>query len=234
MKPFYAVLPVFFICINAAAQTVAPQTMAMGNVDVQPLGYVTTFAGPPPRTEGTSYLYDYFTTSSVLLHDNKMIKDVATKIDLQNNLVEMQYNGLIKVLEFDRLKAIDILLPNGQVEHAVTAKSLKFSGTPKGGLFRFVKSGTYNLLVVTQIEKIAPTYNVALNVGSKDYELVKRNYYFIMKDGFAVPVEKAKKKFSSDLKAAFGEDFEKKLEKVKTNKENSLVEFVDSLNASAM
>jgi hypothetical protein len=234
MKPFCTVFFLFLACIEAAAQFVAPQTMSGANIQRHPYGYVTTFPGPPPGIEGTSYLYDNYNYGTVMLTDDKIIEDIQMKIDLQNKLIEISHNGQVKVLDFARVKAVDLKLLNGRVEHFVNAKTLKFSAAPLDGLYSFVKDGKYNLLLHTRVEKIPPQYNAALDIGSKDFRIVQKKYYFIMKDGLAVPVDKSKKKFHEDLEEAFGGDFDNALDGVKVAKESSLVDLVFTLNSSAL
>jgi hypothetical protein len=233
MKTIVTVLLIIVGCAEAFAQ-VAPQTMAGTNIQRHPRGFISTFPGPPPGISGTSYLHEHWSSGTILLTDDKIIEDIAVKLDLQNKLIEIDHNGQIKVLEFGRVKAIDLKSINGNVEHLVNGKTLAFSDTPMDGFFSFVKAGKYNLLLLTRVVKMSPNYNAALDMGSKDYQIVKEKQYFIMKDNVAVQVDKSKRKFSGALKKAFGEDFDKKLEKVKVGKEPSLVGFVSSLNSSMM
>jgi hypothetical protein len=233
MKTIVTALLTIAVCVRTYGQ-LAPQIMAGDNIQRHPRGFISTFPGPPPGITGTSYLYEHWSSGTILLTDDKVIEDVAVKIDLQNKLIEIDHNGQIKVLEFGRVKAIDLRAVNGKVEHLVNGKTLAFADIPMDGFFSFVKDGKYNLLLLTRVVKMAPNYNAALDMGSKDYQMIKEKQYFIMKDNVAVPVDKSKKKFSGALKKAFGEDFDKKLEKVKVGKEPSLVSFVSTLNSSSM
>jgi hypothetical protein len=232
MKTLLSLLIIAF-CAEVFGQS-APQITPSNNIQRHPRGFVTTLPGPPPEVIGTSYLYDNWNVGTILLTDNKIIEDVAVKLDLQNMLIEIDHNGQSKVLEFGRVKAVDLKLLSGQVEHFISGKTLTFSETRMDGLFSLVKEGTFNLLLLTRVVKKAPAYNAALDLGSKDYEMVKEKYYFIMKNNVAVQVDKSKKKFGQDLQKAFGENFEAELDKVKVGKEPSLAAFVATLNAATM
>lgn len=209
------------------------QTLPATTIQIHPRGFISTFPGPPPGVRGTTYLYDSWKVGSILLTDDKTIQHIPVKLDVQNRLVEIDYNGQTKLLDYGRVKALDMMHPDGTIEHFVNGKSLSFAAAPIDGLFSFVKEGRYNLLQLTRAVKTKPFYNTALDVGSKDYEIVKEKSYFIMKDNTVVPVDKSKKKFSGALKEAFGEDFDKKLDKVKVGKGPSLIAFVASLNSAS-
>jgi hypothetical protein len=232
MKTILSILAIAF-CTAAFAQS-APQLTLNNNIQRFPRGFVTTLPGRPPEIRGTSYLYDDWRLAVIVLTDDKIIEDIPVKVDLYNMFIEIDHNGQSKVLEFDRVKAVDLKTGDGPLEHLVSGKSITFSGTRMSGLFSFVKTGKYNLLLLTQAVKKAPSYNAALDIGSRDYELVKEKYYFVMKDNVAVRVDKSRKKFSEELRKAFGESFEKKLDNVKVGKEPSLVAFVSTLNATTL
>jgi hypothetical protein len=233
MKIIVATLIAFVIYSDGVSQQ-APQITPNNNVQRYPGGFITALPGPPPGVMGTFYLYDSWNVGSVLVMDDKIIENIPIKLDLRNSLIEIDHDGQTKVLSFDRVKELDLKHLNGTIEHFVNGKTLRFVDTPIEGLFSFIQRGKYNLLSLTRVVEVKPSYNVALDSGSKDYEIVHEELLFIMKDNIVVQVDKSKKKFSGALKKAFGEDFDKKLEKVKVGKEPSLVGFVSSLNSSTM
>jgi hypothetical protein len=232
MKTFLTIIT-FAFCVESLAQS-APQITPNNNIQRYPRGFVTTLPGPPPGVEGTSYLYEQWVIATILLSDDKLIEEIMVKLDIKNDLVEIDHNGQTKVLTFDRVKTLDLLHTNGTKEHFVNGKTLVFSGSPIDGLFSFVVDGKYNLLKLTRAKQVAPNYNVALDAGSKDFRIIQEKHYFIMKDNSIVAIDGGKKKLTDDMKKTFGKSFEEKLGKVKLNKEGSLVSFVSSINAAGI
>lgn len=229
MKKLITLLAFALPVLLASAQT-APYISATANLQRQPYGYVTSLPGPPPGVEGSFYLYDAWSPAEIIMLDDKLISDVSVKLDLLNQFVEIDHEGKLKVLPFNRIKYLTLKRVAAPTEYFVSGKALKFVGTPYDGLFKISGNGNFKLLILTRTKQLKPNYNAALDTGSKDYTIVHEETFFIFKDNVAVLVSKNKRKLIEDMNAGFSGEFSGPVNKSKLNKEANLLELIALLN----
>jgi hypothetical protein len=121
--------------------------------------------------------------------------------------------------------------PIGGKRHYVNANSFKNS-LKINGFLEVLEEGSFSLLMQTKVELVQANYNVALDVGSKDHQVVKTKVYYIANDADALQVIANRKKMNHAFKEAFQFEISKQLDELDTNlkKENDLVSLVRNLN----
>ncbi|MBL7870738.1 MAG: hypothetical protein JNM78_03930 [Cyclobacteriaceae bacterium] len=150
--------------------------------------------GDPGGVVGDVYLNDKWNSATILLYQSEtMIEGYPVKYDIKSNLIEIKSNAGIKVLDVRRIKNMvwkDSVTTTPQ--YFINGSEFKKDGTPFVGLLEVLVDGPMPLLKRTQLFVKQPTYNAALDVGSKDVKLYKKSIIFYAKDGGLVEVKNKK------------------------------------------
>lgn len=219
-----------FHCLG---QVNAP-TFAQNNNQTTGRGFITSLPPAPPRLEGSFFLYDEWSRANIVLNDSTTIPDVNVKIDVKDEIVEIEYNTEIKVLTVSKLLSLSLARQNGETEEFVNGST--FGKIPEnlfaGQLLQVIVEGPVMLLSKSQSEIIRATNNPnpMLDVGKKNDEIVLKKKYFIISGDKFVETASNKSKFKESMIKMFGEEVEPLLSKVNLKKEGELVALVNKLN----
>lgn len=187
----------------------------------------------PGGVIGDTYLNKNWNKSTILLYQSEtMIEGYPVKYDIKTNLVEIKSPSGIKILDVRKIKNlvwIDSL--TSFTHYFVNGNEYKSEGTPVTGLLEVMADGQIPLLKKTGIYVKQPTYNAALDVGSKDVKIYQKEEIFYSKDGQLKRVKNKK-----DVLAAAGDRFKEvesfiKQNSINVNKETELIKVFDFLNA---
>ncbi|GAB3899531.1 hypothetical protein GCM10028803_20820 [Larkinella knui] len=155
----------------------------VSNYDITP---IYTMAGPEGRILGYPYLDTTFAKTNVVFYQNIAkpgvkpileLADVPVRYNITANDLEfLVENKTVKAVSGERVKQFK-MDRNGQTTTFVNATEV---GAPADvrGFFEQVNDGKLRLLIRHQIYVKKPSYNVALNVGSKDTELIKEAIWY--------------------------------------------------------
>lgn len=106
------------------------------------------------------------------------------RVDLNDQVVEFNLKEGVKALEASAIKRIYL---NQGPDNQVVLINIREMNTPDAGLKGFVAllcEGNLTVVKYTYLKLKAPTYNVALDVGEKDAQILKKtDYYYIDKKG---------------------------------------------------
>ena len=161
-----------------------------------PGGIVETSELPPPKIQGSNYIYDAWKLGNITLKDNKSIKNIPLKYDLTQNILELSTDKGIKVIYSERIDFFEWLSDNGTYEIYANANLFKCSVDLPTGFFEIILDGKLVLVAKKQIEYIAPHYNQALDAGNEDGRyLSKEIYYYIDQQNNAIKIPRKKKEF---------------------------------------
>ncbi len=149
---------------------------------------------------GSGYLYEDWLKADIIFSDQDLrVQDIPVKIDINRSLVEIQYKNQIKIL--DASHVYSLILKAGK-DTLITANALD-QKLPYG-FFRLIYNGQSTLLCHHSTRIKPANYNVALDVGSKNDEIVKVETYYAILNGKPVALENRrnalKKQFSGNKK----------------------------------
>ncbi len=157
------------ILTRFAAQRVTPGDMTFG---------ITT-----PRTTtiiGDTYFDSHWGLSSIQLKDDdRLIEGYYTRYDVKNNEFEFLLGKEVRVLPGKKVKNvmwIDSLSKKPRVVTAMTDYTVE--GVPLTGFMELLAEGDYPLFKRIDLEILKPDFSPALNVGSKDYRIIKKTSYY--------------------------------------------------------
>jgi hypothetical protein len=164
---------------------------------------------------GDNYLSPNWCNSKIQLYENgKIIAGFPVKYDLKSEVIEIKSKDGIKVLATSKVKTFVILDSIfGGERYFVNARELRLVGTPLTGFLEVIVDGNTPLLKKTYLFAKEPTYNPALDIGSHDTKILKKEKFY-----FSKGKELNKIQGKKSLSTAFGEHNAEMNEYIKTNK----------------
>lgn len=161
----------------------APQTLRFDSYSITEKTYAT-------KIIGSNYIYNDWQLADIkIVSDSGIIQDVYIKIDVLNNIVEIQDIKEIKVLPANLTKFIKLKQKN---ETYITKNAI--GDYILNGFSKVIYNGKTSLLCNYSARIKEAQYNEALAVGNRDDELilVKKYYVFINKE--LILIEKSQRK----------------------------------------
>lgn len=189
----FILLPVFAFSQEAGKVAFIDKTINPGEVvDELPL--------PPPVLEGQFYIDEKWNPGSLTLHKRKAITLEKIRFDLQNNNLEIKQGDEVKVCTLGLIDKFEI--GEGEVYHNLLMVSKNLPAGVGKVLFQGQK--------ITLIEHIyldvkESTYNVALDMGTRNHQSVLKRKYFLKNQEAVNEIKPRLKK----NKSYFGNDYEK-------------------------
>jgi len=181
---------------------------------------------------GDSYLSKSFGRSSIFLANGKMLEGFLTRYNIQSDEFEFKLQGGLKFMKGTNVKNmvwVDSL--DHSTRYLVDARDFYRRGVPLTGFLEVLVEGEVPLMKRILIETIRPNYNMALDVGSKDFTIVKTEKFF-----FAIKTELIEAKKRTTKKALLHlsievEDFCER-ESINWNKQSDLVRLFQYINSN--
>ncbi len=231
--------PGLIICVFLVSNLFFPETIdgqqvvpsTRGSVkdpfgDFMNLGTKITEIPYQSSIKGSGYLYENWVMADVMMAGQKEIfRDLMVKIDVQHNLLERQYNDEIKLLNASQTISFTV---KSDKDTFLTRNAL--DPNYPNGFFKVLYNGEVRLLIhyLTDIKKA--NYNVALDVGNKDDEIIIVNQYYVILEGDLLPVETTRKKLirQFDSNNQVGDYIRDK--KINPKNEEDLINLVQYIN----
>jgi len=136
--------------------------------------------------------------------------------DPKADLIEVKTKSGIKALDVKKIKNILwVDSVTSEPHYYVNAMEFRKNGIQLSGLLEVVVDGAMPLLKRTEIKVKEPTYVVALDVGTRDTKIYKKEIYFYAREKDLVEL-----KNKTDLKEASGDRSVEIEAYLKTNKLN--------------
>jgi hypothetical protein len=130
-----------------------------------------------PGIEGKSLLFNKFIEAHIYLVGNKQKHSEISNYDLYTKSIVVLLNGVEFELSIDKLDSIIFPL-NG--ERLKLERQTLYKGVGMDMLVQPLCKTQIRLLIKQlTIEVIKPNYNELLNVGSRDYTIIKKFNYFL-------------------------------------------------------
>jgi hypothetical protein len=190
---------------------------------------------PPGAVIGDTYLDKKWNPGSLLLADSeRMIEGFPIKYDISLDRIEIMAKNGVKVIEGKKIKSIvwkDSLtnLPR----YFVTARDFKMDDAALTGFIEVLTDGTTPLLKRTTIVVKQPDYVPALDVGSSDKKILRREMFFYPLNGELIKITNKKTLLSAFGDLADDVDSYIKLNKLNVNKEYGLTKAFEYFNSKS-
>jgi hypothetical protein len=192
MKVLILFLAVSFTHVTSFAQWAIPTNMRAentldrlsdkGGLSRSDLLYGIPMA--PGGVVGDNYLDKKWNAATILLYQSEtMIEGHPVKYDIKSDIVEIKSKSGIKILGGEKIKNmvwIDSLTSVPQ--YFVNGAEFKKDGVESRGLLEVLVDGDLPLLKKTEIYVKQPTYNAAMDAGSKDTKIFQKEIFFYSVD----------------------------------------------------
>jgi hypothetical protein len=155
---------------------------------------------PAGRVVGDTYIDSKWNMGTVMVASkNTLIEGYPMKYDAKGKVLEIKTSNGVRLLEVKNvghMMWLDSITQ--QPRYFVNAARYNENNVPLVGLLEVVVDGNRSLFKRTMLETKQPTYNVALDVGSRDTEILKKHAYYY-NNGSDLILIKTKKKFLEGL-----------------------------------
>ena len=194
--------------------------------------YQFASADDKPKIVGDTYQDIHWAKSSILLWDTKLFNGYLARYDIRKNEFDIKTQNGVGVINGSKVKNfvwIDSL--SGQPKMLVNTKEFLLNNKPFEGMSELLIEGKNSLFKKTILDITPPTFNSAMNIGSKDYIIDKKiKFYFSIGSN----MQEVKKKQAIKALQAIQPDLESfcKKESVNWTKEEDLVKLFKYLNAN--
>jgi hypothetical protein len=193
-------------------------------------------APPPGRIIGDTYLDNKWNKASMLLFDSeRMIEGYPVKYDIQADVIEVMVKDEIKIIEGKKIKSMVWLDSVTNLPcYFVNGREYNIEGTALNGFLEVIVDGSLPLMKRTTITEKEPNYVPALDVGSRDKKILKKQTFFCSQNGGLTKIGNKK-----SLLPVFGDhskDVESfiKANKLNVNKEAGLLKTFAYYNSKTL
>jgi hypothetical protein len=157
---------------------------------------------PEGKVVGDTYMDTRWRKANVMLYENeKIIEGFPMRYDIHLDELEFKGKSRIKVIGGSKVKSFvwaDSI--TRRTAYFINGKSFRNEDdVPFTGFFELLEEGSVPLLKKTYISVRKADYNVAMNVGSPDDKILKKNKYYVLKENRLVELPGSRKKFLAIL-----------------------------------
>ena len=163
----------------------------------------TLFAikGAPGTLLGNPYLDTTWQAGNVKFYNrpgvslkSDSLANVPVRLDLSADEVEVRAGAKdIRAVKATAVRYVDITNAAGLVDRFLNVHEYQGDATTLNGFFEQVTTGKLDLLQYTSTYIRRANYNVAMNTGSKDDEIIKRMEWYVARDKKATKFSPGKK-----------------------------------------
>ena len=149
------------------------------------------------EVRGNTYLASGWRRTTFLLYDiEKMVEGYPSRYEIASDQFEIRVAGTVKVLSGKKVKSfvwVDSLTDTPH--YFINGGDLRNDdGVPLPGFFEVLSEGTMSLLARTEAVVLKPNYHQALNMGTRDTRILKKQKFFYSRDGVIRELPSSRKK----------------------------------------
>jgi hypothetical protein len=168
---------------------------------------------PPGRVVGDEYLDTKWNVGNVMMQSGDILERYKVRYDLKGQLLEIESMQGVKLLDYKLIKSIVWLDSETQATRVfVNAAAYKDEGVPLIGILEVLVDGQAPLMRRHYLYVKQPDYVPALDVGSRDTQIFKKNEILYASGGDLFEIKGRK-----SLTALFGDHSAKVDDYIKAN-----------------
>ena len=208
MKILVTVIFVLVATLEGQSQAIVPPNIRATNTLEKLFDYNGIDEGdilygiplPEGKVVGDTYIDTHWRNANVMLFEKeKLIEGFPMRYDIHLDELEFKGKSGIKVLAGSKVKSFvwaDSI--SRTPAYFINGKSFRNEDdVPFTGFFEVLEEGSVPLLKRTYISVRKADYNVAMNVGSRDDKILKKNKYYVLRENRLVELPASRKKFLS-------------------------------------
>jgi virulence-associated protein VagC len=182
---------VFFLTLSRAS---AQYNETVNSVIDKQFGIIRELPSRGAEVKGSVYLNDDWIPSTVYLKPGNFSVDkfenIPVKVNLKTNELEIQTRDGIRILEALQIKAFE--WANSVDKHREQFVNCNTLTTDSNGLSGFCKVSGADVKLIRQdyLDVLKSNYNVAMDVGSKDDQIIKKFKLYLLRDNKIKPCNK--------------------------------------------
>ena len=196
------------IVVNGYAQAVVPSNIRATNTLEKFFDYNGIDEGdmlygiplPEGKVVGDTYLDTVWRNANILLYDKeKLIEGYPVRYDIYLDELEIKGKNGIKVLAGNKVKSFVWMDSFTKVPvYFINGNAFRNEiDVPFAGFLQVLTEGSVPLLKRTYIDIKKADYNIALNVGSQDEKILKKNKFYALMNDKLLELPGSRKKFIS-------------------------------------
>ncbi|MCX6216074.1 hypothetical protein [Spirosoma sp.] len=171
------------------------------NLNINNNATLFSIKGPAGTLLGTPYLDTTWQAGNVKFY-NKVgmslttdsLAGVPVRLDLLANEVDVRANATsIKAVKVSAVRYVDMNNAYGSVSRFINVQEFQSEGQSLTGFFEQIVAGKLGLLLHPSVHIQKGNYNVAMNVGSKDDQLIKKMDWYVARGRQTVKFSPGKK-----------------------------------------
>ena len=195
------------------------------------IGVVKELRTKPAEVTGSIYLYNEWRTAHVILKKGVLsvstLPNVKVRLDLRINSIELNTDVGVRILEGPKIDTLIVNDPLDRPEVFVNCANFNFEGTKLTGFCKVLASGSVALVERSYVEILKANYNVAMDIGNKDDQLIGKTKMYLIKNNELVTYSrKSFKKMVSDK-----EEYINALRNLNLNQTTGVIEALKIYNA---
>ena len=208
MKILVTVIFVLVATLEGQSQAIVPPNIRATNTLEKLFDYNGIDEGdilygiplPEGKVVGDTYIDTHWRNANIMLFEKeKLIEGFPMRYDIYLDELEFKGKSGIKVLAGSKVKSFvwaDSI--SRTPAYFINGKSFRNEDdVPFTGFFEVLEEGSVPLLKRTYISVRKADYNVAMNVGSRDDKILKKNKYYVLRENRLVELPASRKKFLS-------------------------------------
>jgi hypothetical protein len=189
MKTLVTVLLVFLYAVNVWGQLTPTVTPV-----VDQFGIIKSMNAKPPLAKGSVYLNDEWLSSNIYfkpgVFNGQKVENIPIKLDLKTNTIEVKTEEGIKVLPFDKVEKFEWLDPATLTLDVYTNCNKFTLDGANFDSFCTVYGDYVKLVKQNYVQVLKSNYNVAMDVGAKEDQIVRKSKLYLLKDNKMVECSK--------------------------------------------
>ena len=206
MQKLARVLLMLAVALEGKSQAVVPPNIRTTNTLEKLFDYNGIDEGdilygiplPEGKVVGDTYMDTHWRNANAMLYEKeKLIQGFPMRYDIYLDELEFKGKSGIKVLAGSKVKSFvwaDSI--TREPAYFINGKSFRNEDdVPFTGFFEVLEEGSVPLLKKTYISVRKADYNVAMNVGSRDDRILKKNKYYVFKENRLMELPGSRKKF---------------------------------------
>lgn len=142
--------------------------------------YKTEIPIAQPSWVGSSYWSEAWQPATLYLKNKSIIENMPVRLEIEHGNVEVNYNGALHFLDWNKLDQVTFSDANGVIWLVRNAHEYKVKDKTLSGIVQVLLNDSTCGIIRNYFIKIMPaTYNVAVDVGSKDNRKIQKQKTYL-------------------------------------------------------